>query len=292
MLGRIAGLLFLLTGMSPSFAQSTQEDPYESYNRHMFRFNQTLDKIFFKPVAKIYKTWVPWPITQGINNFFMNLEQIPTVLNDVLQGDLHHAATDTCRFVINTTLGIGGLIDVASKTNLPMHSQDFGLTLAKWGYKSSSYLVLPILGPRTVRDAISWPINYGVLSVYPYIHDLGWRNGLTAGTFFNTRVQLLDFEQTIQQVSFDDYTFQRNAYLQRRKYLITQNDKKDQFNVQDTLDNDLDGDLDEDLDEDLDKGVEKLDKSGEKEVETPSMEEPNLDRDKSKITTQAKHTPK
>ncbi|WP_010597925.1 MlaA family lipoprotein [Rickettsiella massiliensis] len=279
MLGRVAGLLFLLTGMSPGFAQSIQEDPYESYNRHMFRFNQTLDKIFFKPVAKIYKTLVPWPITHGINNFFMNLEQIPTVLNDLLQGDLHHAVTDTCRFVINTTLGIGGFIDVASKANLPMRSQDFGLTLAKWGYKSSSYLVLPILGPRTVRDAVSWPINYGILSVYPYVHDLGWRNGLHASNYWI-------LSKPLKQVSFDDYTFQRNAYLQRRNYLIVQNEKKNQLNAQDVLDDDLDGDVDEDLDEDLEKD---LDKNLDIDAKNSLADKPNPDLNKKKIANQAKH---
>lgn len=284
MLGRVAGLLFVLMGSPAALAQSTQEDPYESFNRHMFRFNQTLDNVFFKPIAKIYKTLVPWPIAHGVNNFFMNLEQIPTILNDLLQGDLHYAVADTCRFVINTTLGVGGLIDVASKANLPMHSQDFGLTLAKWGYKSSAYLVLPILGPRTVRDAVSWPINYGFLSVYPYLHNVGWRDGLTAGTFMNTRVQLLDFEQTIQQVSFDDYTFQRNAYLQRRNYLITQNEKENQLEAQDALDDDLDNDLDDDLDEDLDDIPEN-------NLQQDLVSKSNEPLDKQKITSQAKRIP-
>lgn len=195
-------------------------DPYENYNRHAFKLNQTLDKIFFKPIATVYKTILPWPITKGISNFFSNLEQLPTIVNDLLQGELYDATSDTWRFLINSTVGIAGFVDVASRIGLPDHHQDFGITLAKWGYTSSAYLVIPILGPRTVRDTISWGMDYGVFSVYLYINDVAWRNALTVGSFINARAQLLDFDQTIKQVSFDPYIFQRNAYLQRRNYLI------------------------------------------------------------------------
>lgn len=222
MRNKILGLCLLFSIALPAFADSN-DDPYENYNRHAFRLNQTLDKVFFRPIATVYKTILPWPVTKGISNFFSNLEQVPTIINDVLQANFYAATADTWRLFINTTIGLGGFIDVASRIDLPAHTQDFGLTLAKWGYKSSAYLVVPILGPRTVRDTISWPINYGVFSVYPYINDIAWRNGLTAGSFVNARAQLLDFDQTLKQVSFDPYVFQRNAYLQRRSYLIQQN---------------------------------------------------------------------
>ncbi|MES2997941.1 MAG: VacJ family lipoprotein [Pseudomonadota bacterium] len=223
MFHKALGLCLLLVVISPTFAEDANNDPYENFNRHAFKLNQTLDKIFFKPVATVYKTILPWPLSKGISNFFSNLEQVPTIINDVLQADFYDATADTWRLLINTTVGIGGFVDVASRINLPAHSQDFGLTLAKWGYRSSAYLVVPILGPRTVRDTISWPINYGIFSVYPYIDDMAWRNGLTVGSFINARAQLLDFDQTIRQASFDPYVFQRNAYLQRRDYLIRQN---------------------------------------------------------------------
>ncbi len=223
MLNKMLGLCLLVIVASPTFAEDANNDPYENYNRHAFKLNQTLDKVFFKPIATVYKTILPWPVTKGISNFFSNLEQVPTIINDLLQADFYDATADTWRLVINTTIGVGGFVDVASRINLPAHSQDFGLTLAKWGYRSSAYFIVPILGPRTVRDAISWPINYGVFSVYPYINDMSWRNGLTAGSFINARAQLLDFDQTIKQASFDPYIFQRNAYLQRRNYLIRQN---------------------------------------------------------------------
>ncbi|MGB8285782.1 MAG: VacJ family lipoprotein [Candidatus Aquirickettsiella gammari] len=223
---RLLGLYLLLVSSSAFAIDSDNDannDPYENYNRHAFKLNQTLDKIFFKPVATVYKTILPWPITKGIGNFFSNLEQVPTIINDLLQGEFYDATSDTWRLLINTTVGIGGLVDVASKIDLPSHHRDFGLTLAKWGYTSSAYLVLPILGPRTVRDAVAWPINYGVFSVYLYINDIAWRNGLTWASFVNARAQLLDFDQTIKQASFDPYVFQRNAYLQRRNYVIRKN---------------------------------------------------------------------
>jgi phospholipid-binding lipoprotein MlaA len=185
----------------------------------------------------VYKTILPWPITKGISNFFSNLEQVPTIINDLLQGEFYDATSDTWRLLINTTVGIAGFVDVASRINLPAHHQDFGLTLAKWGYASSAYLVVPILGPRTV----SWPINYGVFSVYPYINDVAWRNGLTWGSFINARAQLLDFDQAIKQASFDPYIFQRNAYLQRRNYLIRENNNS----ISDEDDEDDDGDNDD-----------------------------------------------
>jgi phospholipid-binding lipoprotein MlaA len=222
MVNRILGLYLLLSVASPIFAENN-DDPYENFNRHAFKLNQTLDKIFFRPIATVYKTVLPWPVTKGVSNFFSNLEQVPTVINNLLQGDFYDATGNTWRLLINTTVGIGGFVDVASKINLPLHPQDFGLTLAKWGYRSSAYLVMPILGPRTVRDAVSWGIDYGVFSVYPYISNVAWRNGLTAGSFVNSRAQLLDFDQTIKQAAFDPYVFQRNAYLQRRNYLIRQN---------------------------------------------------------------------
>ena len=221
---RLLGFYLLLLVASPVLAvdldSDLNNDPYENYNRHAFKLNQTLDKIFFKPIATVYKTILPWPITKGISNFFSNLEQVPTIINDLLQGEFYDATSDTWRLLINSTIGVAGFIDVATRIGLPDHHQDFGLTLAKWGYTSSAYLVVPILGPRTIRDTISWGMDYGVFSVYPYINDVPWRNGLIYGSFINARAQLLDFDQAIKQASFDPYVFQRNAYLQRRNYLI------------------------------------------------------------------------
>ena len=216
----------LLTGLSLvaiSYAYAADVpnyDPYETYNRHAYAMNETLDKAIFKPVAVAYKTVLPTPVRTGISNFFSNLGEIPTIINDLLQGKFEQASSDSWRFFFNSTIGIGGLIDVAEDIGLAHHSQDLGLTFAHWGYESSSYIVLPILGPSTVRDAFALPVTYSYLIVYPYIDDVRLRNSLLTLNFINQRAQLLQFDETIQQASFDPYTFQRNAYLQRRDYLI------------------------------------------------------------------------
>lgn len=201
-------------------------DPYEELNRHTYKLNEGLDKAIFKPVAQAYKFILPKFATKAVSNFFSNLYQIPTIINDLLQAKFYYATQDTWRFGINSTLGVGGLIDLAEKMGLPERQQDFGLTLAQWGYKNSNYLVVPIIGPRTVRDAVAWCVDYCAFSVYPYLIPrnsyLSW--GLIAGAFIDQRAQLLDFDETMKQAALDPYVFTRNAYLQRRDYLIKQSE--------------------------------------------------------------------
>lgn len=210
-----------------SFAWSANtpslDDPYEDFNRHAYNLNQGLDKAIFKPVATVYKTVLPWPVTKGISNAFNNLNEVPTVINDALQGKFYQATSDSWRFVINSTAGILGLIDVASKIGLEKHTQDFGLTLATWGYQSSAYLVLPLLGPSTVRDGIAYPINQGYFAVYPYLYPVNTRNNLMGLNLINQRAELLEVDKLINQAAFDRYSFERNAYLQRRQYQLEQN---------------------------------------------------------------------
>lgn len=215
--------LCLLLLSSTSYAADTthSQDPYENYNRHAYMLNDTLDRVILKPIAKAYNYLLPKPVTTGINNFFNNLAEIPTVINDVLQGQLHHAVADTWRLAINSTVGVLGFFDVAVKTGLPPHYEDTGLTFAKWGYTSSNYLVLPILGPSTVRDALSFVPNEA-FSIYPYL-DSSISYPLTGLNLINKRAQLLNFENVIEQAALDPYAFQRNAYLQRRNFLINTN---------------------------------------------------------------------
>jgi phospholipid-binding lipoprotein MlaA len=196
-------------------------DRYETYNRHAYKMNKKLDQLIFKPVASLYKDATPTPIRKGINNFLSNLSQIPAVINDVLQLNFGQAGKDIARFGINTTLGLAGFLDIASYAGLDRNPQDFGLTLAKWGYQSSNYLVLPILGPSTVRDAIAWPIYYE-MTIYPYLNDATLTWSLLTLNFIDFRTQLLDLDPVIEQ-SFDPYVFERDAYLQRRKFLIQKN---------------------------------------------------------------------
>lgn len=217
-------LLFMLQGCTTAHHKNTQ-DPFETFNRQAFALNDTLDKVILKPAAKVYTTVIPPPVVTGINNGFDNLSMIPTIMNDLLQGNIYQALQDNGRLMINSIIGIGGLIDVASHVGYPAHYTDFGITLAKWGMVQSPYLVLPILGPSTVRDAIAIPANY-YMSIYPYINPLAARYGTLGLNMLSRRAQLLEFSGLIDEITFDPYIFQRNAYLQRRQKMLAESKAK------------------------------------------------------------------
>jgi phospholipid-binding lipoprotein MlaA len=203
--------------------QVNPEDPYEPFNRVMYNFNEVLDKYLIKPVATLYNKVVPKPLTKGIANFFSNIDTVPTVANDVLQANFYQATSDAWRLAINTTVGIGGFFDVAADMGLEHNYEDLGLTFARWGYTQSNYLVLPFLGPSTVRDGVAWPINYEYLTIYPYITPVRARYQLYALNLVSKRADLLRYQDVMQQATLDKYVFMRNAYLQRRNYLIQRN---------------------------------------------------------------------
>ena len=217
----------------------TNADPYENFNRQMYQFNKGLDVAFFRPTAFLYKRIVPCPVTKMVNNFFNNLGMLTTIPNDILQGNLYHTCTDITRFVINSTFGRGGLIDVATMGGLTPHVNDTGLTFARWGYRSSNYLVLPILGPSTVRDTLGLPFDYYLFSPYQYFsitRPFRVRAALAVLYGIDRRAQLLDFDETIQQASIDPYVFIRDAYLQRRNFLIAANDDRtNNLNIQNEI---------------------------------------------------------
>ena len=131
-------------------------DPYEPFNRVMYNFNDFIDRALLKPAAKLYNKIMPIPLRKGISNIFSNLDNIPTVANDVLQTNFYQAASDSWRFAINSTVGIAGFFDVAEDLGLERNFEDLGLTFAQWGWKTSNYLVLPFIGPSTVRDGLAW----------------------------------------------------------------------------------------------------------------------------------------
>jgi phospholipid-binding lipoprotein MlaA len=210
------------------FAQEADitKDPYEGFNRVVYRFNDTLDRFVLKPIATGYNAIMPKPLNQGIHNVFLNLNNIPIIVNDFLQAEFYQATSDLWRLGINTTIGIGGLFDVASRMQLKQNTNDFGLTLAKWGYRNSNYLVLPFLGPSTVRDGIGIPVDYFAFSVYPYIHPDQTRYEIYALSVVDRRAQALQYQEIFEEAAYDKYVFIRNAYLQRRVYLMTR--KKEQ----------------------------------------------------------------
>lgn len=198
-------------------------DPYEKMNRAFFSLNDKLDTYLFKPIAQFYNTIMPKPLNVGIHNVFNNIGETSTIANDILQGHFRQMANDSWRLLINTTVGVGGLFDVASRMNLPYYSNDFGLTLAAWGYQSSNYLVIPLLGPATIRDSIGWPVDYYAFTVYPYIRPQSTQNYIYVLNMLDRRAQLLKIQSVMDEVALDKYVFVRDAYFQRRDYQISQN---------------------------------------------------------------------
>lgn len=233
--------LLTLLAIGLGFATNTyadNKDPYESYNRHAFAMNQTLDKVVFIPFATIYKTAMPNFAQKGVHNFFSNIADVNVVANDVLQLKGYQSLQDTTRIFFNSTIGLLGLFDVASHMDLPEHTNDFGQTLAQWGYKNSNYFVIPILGPSTIRDAIGTSVDLKFLNAYPYIDNVQLRNQLLALDFIQLRAYYLQYQDVIDQAAFDPYVFQRNAYLQRRTYLIKSHPSETQSQTSTTDSND------------------------------------------------------
>ncbi len=213
------------TALADSASVVNPQDPYEKFNRVMYRFNEMIDKLILKPIASVYNAVLPNPVIRCFTNFYSNIDNVPTLANDLLQFNLYQAASDAWRLAINSTVGIVGLFDVASAIGLPPNTEDFGLTLARWGYKNSNYLVLPFFGPNTIRDAIGIPINYKYLTVYPYISPVSMRYWLYGGGVVVRRADLLRFQEVLDQASVDKYVFMRDAYMQHRAYLIQHNEE-------------------------------------------------------------------
>jgi phospholipid-binding lipoprotein MlaA len=195
------------------------QDPLERFNRGVYRFNDTLDKAVLKPVAQGYDRVVPQPVQTGVANFFSNLRDVIVVVNDVLQLKVAQGVSDAGRFMINSTIGILGFIDVASDIGLPRHNEDFGQTLGYWGMGTGTYLVLPFFGPSNARDAGGLAIDIITYPVY-YVNDWAVRSALYGTNTVSDRDQLLQAEKVLDRAALDPYSFVRDAYLQRRRNLV------------------------------------------------------------------------
>lgn len=206
--------------------QDANEDRFEGFNRAMFSFNQTLDNWFLKPVAKGYRWIAPKPVEIGVNNFFSNLGEVSNIFNDVLQWKWKQAGNDTGRILINSTVGVLGLFDVAGPAGLERsEGEDFGQTLAVWGVPQGAYLVLPIFGPSTIRDGVATPVEW-YLDPVAYLDPARDRYLVKGLDIVRQRAELLDVEDL---ASGDMYIFMRDAYLQRRNYLINDGEVEDDF---------------------------------------------------------------
>ena len=204
-------------------ATQANKDPLEGMNRGIYKFNDVTDRAVFKPVATVYKTIAPTPVRKGFNNFFNNLGSITTVLNDLLQLKFANAFTDAGRFIINSTFGLAGFVDVAGMDKIPNHKEDFGQTLGYWGAGNGAYLVLPFLGPSSLRDTTGLVFDTATSDPITYTHNIGQvrlHNQLRAAQFVDKRAELLDAKDIADDASLDPYAFTRDAYLQRRESLV------------------------------------------------------------------------
>ena len=203
----------------PPNSPRSPQDPWESWNRGVYRFNDVVDRAVAKPVAKTYVKVVPSPIRIGVSNFFANLNTPTVMINDALQGKLLAAANDLGRFVLNSTVGLGGILDPASAAGLNKNNEDFGQTLGKWGVHPGPFVELPVLGPSDLRDAPALVVD-SYTNPRQYIRNAWIKYGLYLPDLTDRRAALLPLEETLKNV-YDPYAFVRDAYLQRRAYLVS-----------------------------------------------------------------------
>ncbi|MDR0274758.1 MAG: VacJ family lipoprotein [Burkholderiaceae bacterium] len=191
-------------------------DPWEPYNRSMTRFNTAVDNAALKPAATFYQRVTPSVVRTGVGNFFGNLGDVWSFVNNVLQAKPEGSLYSFWRVVVNTTIGLGGVLDPATDMRLTRHSKDFGQTLGYWGIPSGPYVVLPLLGPSTLRDTAALPVDwYG--QPLTYVSDVPVRNTLMAVHFVDTRARLLGVSNMLEQSALDPYSFQRDVFLQLRR---------------------------------------------------------------------------
>lgn len=213
------GTLMMVVALSGCATNSNPNDPLEGFNRAMFSFNDTVDKAALKPAAQAYEFVLPNFVQTGISNFFGNIGDLWSAVNQILQGRVETGVSSFMRVAINTTFGLGGVLDVSTEARLPKQKSDFGQTLGKWGVGSGPYVVLPLLGPSTIRDTAALPADfYGDL--WTYKKPVNWRNVGSVVRVIDKRAQLLDASNLLEDVALDKYDFVRDTYMQSRKAQI------------------------------------------------------------------------
>jgi phospholipid-binding lipoprotein MlaA len=213
-LRRITGLL-LIAALAGCATSNNPQDPFESFNRTMFSFNDALDQAVLKPVATVYRNATPAFVQTGVGNFFGNIGDIWTAVNNLLQGKANNGLSDIMRVAMNTVFGVGGLLDIGSEAGLPKHKEDFGETLGVWGFGPGPYLVLPFLGSTTMRDTLALPVDFAG-DLWTYKRPVRVRNSGSVVRVIDSRAAVLDASNLIEDAALDRYEFIRDAYLQRR----------------------------------------------------------------------------
>jgi phospholipid-binding lipoprotein MlaA len=211
--------LILLAGCASTGEERDPRDPWEGLNRGVYKFNDTFDEYLARPVARAYVKVLHQEIRTRIGNFFSNLQDPLISLNNILQGKFEDGVNDFARFAFNSTFGLLGIHDVATDWGLEKHNEDFGQTFGRWGAGPGPYLVLPVLGSSTLRDGVGLGFDW-TLDPMSEIRPINLRNSLVAVRGINLRADLLEASRILEEAALDRYTFQRDAYLQRRRSLV------------------------------------------------------------------------
>jgi phospholipid-binding lipoprotein MlaA len=210
----LAGIL-LLQGCA-TVANPDPRDPLESFNRGVFGFNEVVDRAVLKPVATVYRGVLPQWVRKGVGNFFNNLEDVWSAVNNALQLRGQDTGDSLGRVMVNSTVGLVGLVDVASELNIERHTADFGLTLGRWGVGAGPYVVVPFLGPYTLREVAALPLDRQG-NLVNHVNDVPTRDGLTVLNVIDTRASYLSAGDVVEGAALDKYSFMRDSYLQRQR---------------------------------------------------------------------------
>lgn len=237
----VAGMMLAgcasLPDSSSGAVKADPRDPWERFNRASFKVNDALDRAVLRPTARAYVKVMPRVVRTGVSNFFDNLETATTLINDALQGKMAAAGHDTARLLMNSTLGLGGLLDPATAAGIDKNDEDFGQTLGKWGVPSGPYLMVPLFGPSTLRDLPARGVDMFTDPSH-YLEDDSTRYTLTALEIVDLRAGLLDLDDQLNQ-SFDRYAFVRNAWLQRRAFKVSDGNVEDETFDEDAMMNEM-----------------------------------------------------
>lgn len=216
---RMASIALAAVLMTGCAVGKDPRDPFEGFNRTMFQVNDNIDRYALKPTAEVYRDTVPTFVQTGIYNFFGNLGDVWTAVNNLLQGNVADGVSDVMRVAVNTVLGLGGVLDIASEAGMEKHKQDFGATLGVWGVGSGPYVVLPFFGPSTLRDTAALPVDMAV-DIWGEVTPVWQRNAGRVVRIVDLRAGVLDAVNMIQEAALDPYEFVRDGYLQRRESKI------------------------------------------------------------------------